>query len=45
MQKHCRIASEEQKQPGIVTRDGKIIDGNRGTILNKIRNDHSTFDR
>ena len=39
------IAKEEQKQPGIVTRDGKIIDGNRRSmILNKISNDQNTFD-
>ena len=38
------IAKEEQKQPGIVTRDGKIIDGNRrAMILNKIKNDHNAF--
>ena len=33
------IASEEQKQPGIVTRDGIIIDGNRrAMLLNRIKN-------
>jgi hypothetical protein len=38
------IAAERQKIPGIVTRDGQIIDGNRrAMILNKIRSDQNTF--